>query len=113
MLCRTSATTVTLPAASPRPTMTVAITVWRTRIAVSRSGGRLTPIRVQPVAGAADRADRSASKRDVDLPAQVSDVDFEHVRLLVEGDVPYLVEREPFGDHLSGPGHQQLEQAEL
>ena len=67
----------------------------------------------EPVADAANRLDRLAPERPVDLLAQVPDVDVDDVRPALERHVPGSVEQLEPGEHDARPAHEQLEHREL
>src|SRR5206468_2744010 len=70
-------------------------------------------IGTEPVARSAYRLERAASKRLVDLPSQVSDVDVDDVRAVLVGEVPGVFQQVQSREDLAGPPHERLEQREL
>src|SRR5262245_2946861 len=77
-----------------------------------RGAGR-SGLVAENVAGASQGVDQPPLVRSVDLPAEVTDIDIDHVRLGVEGEPPHV-----FGQHgasLDAPGvaHEVLEQRVL
>src|SRR5581483_4350230 len=73
----------------------------------------LPSVCAQPVADAANRLDRVAAERPVDLLAQVADVDVDDVGAALERDVPGAVEELRPRQRDAGAAHEQLEKGEL
>ncbi len=78
-------------------------------------GRRLMPARLdtQPIAGAANRLQRVATERLVDLAPQPAHVDVDDVGAVLVGEVPRVLEQVEAGQNLAGPAHEGLEQGEL
>src|SRR5436190_15746762 len=67
----------------------------------------------EPVADAADRLERRAPERPVDLLAEVAHVDLDDVPVALEREVPCVLHELAARHHLPGPPHEQLQQREL
>src|SRR3954452_3817402 len=83
--------------------------VSRTRIGTRRSRSPIMVVGPEPVAGAADGLDEIA----VELVAQVAHVDLDHVRAVLVGVVPHVLEQLEAGEDLARVAHEGLEQGEL
>src|SRR2546423_5113076 len=100
------------PAASTTATTAAATPVTRTRIDTWR-GRRSASIGFEPVAVAAHRFDGVAAEGDIDLPAQVPDVDLDHVGIHVVTLVPDVAQQYRLRLHLSRVEGEEGEQLEL
>src|SRR5262245_53264323 len=100
------------PLASARPTTRVAPAVVRRRTEPGRRR-RSATVGCQAVAVAPHRLDGRAVEGQVDLLAQVADVDLDDVRVALELVVPHVVEDLPLRHHLPGPAEQELEDRQL
>src|SRR5579871_588185 len=78
-----------------------------------RSPRVLSAVGGEAVAGAADRLQRAAAERAVDLAAQVAGVDLDHVRVHRGVGVPDVLQQRGLGHYLPGLAHQVLQQGEL
>src|SRR5215213_11946580 len=100
------------PRSRTMATTSTAATVVRTRTDARLQRASATVAR-QPVPRTAQRLDRLASERAVDLVAEVSDVDLDDVGIALEVKVPHSREDLPLGEHVPLMTGQEGEQRVL
>src|SRR5437016_4246581 len=103
---------IALTASAMATTWHAAIVV-RARMVPTRLNSRLATVGVEAVADEPDGRDGLATKGQVDLLAQVANVDLDDVEVAVERVVPHVLEDLGLRDDVAGAPHQILEQREL
>src|SRR5262245_34511254 len=111
-LLRTSRTSTTEASPSATANRPAATSVMRQRTE-SRRIMRVRSFRAEAVARTAHGADELTVEGLVDLPAEVADVDLDHVRIAGEVHAPHVVEDLALRCHIAVASHEVLEQGEL
>src|SRR5438132_2453741 len=103
---------IALTASATATTRQAAIVV-RARMVPTRLNSRLATVGVEPVADEPDGRDGLAIEGQVDLLAQVADVDLDDVEVAVERVVPHVLQDLRLRDDVTSAPHQILEEREL
>src|SRR5947207_14242071 len=85
----------------------------QTSASLTRIGSVIGRLVAKPVAASADRLDRVAPERTIDLLAQVAHVDVDDVRNAVVAEVPDMLDDPRSGQDLAVSTHEIFEEREL